>query len=293
MMNTFNKLFNDVLNESIIDLTRNSLDPTVFEFPDERPPIMHPVIKTQIMSDIEKFKELVPVVVYFCIGSILTKSYTPHSDIDINVQIDAPDSRMVNGLFDLIRNLNGRLAAGTTHPINYFVINDDFDLDNADAAYDVANEVWIKEPKDASVDVQGYMNKFQNTVNGIDFSAAELRRDIIDFESLKAMNEDQIKDLKSRIQAKLEEIEDGIESLIRSYKNVRSLRRTAFEKDMTPTEIRKYGKKNKLPENVIYKLLERYYYFDFIQELKHILEDDKVTDSEVKKVKKAGKDLWK
>jgi len=292
-MNTFNDLFRDVLNESVIDIPRNSLDPTVFEFPDERSPIMHPVIKTQIISDIEKFKELVPVVVYFCVGSILTKNYTPHSDIDINVQIDAPDGRMVNGLFDLIRNLNGRMGAGTTHPINYFVISDDYDLDSTDAAYDVANEVWIKEPEDDSVDVQGYMQKFQNTVNGIDFSASELRRDIIDFEVLKTMDESEIKDLETRVQSKLEEIEDSIESLIRSYKNVRTLRRNAFEKDMSPIEIRKYGKKNKLPENVVYKLLERYYYFDFVHTLQKIIEDGEISGSELKKIKGAGKDLWK
>ena len=245
------------------------------------------------MNDIEKFKDLVPVVVYFVLGSILTKNYSPHSDIDVNVQIDPPDDTVVESVFDLIKNLNGRLAAGTTHPINYFVIQDDYDLDSADGAYDVANEAWIKEPEDLDVNVKNYMERFQNTINGIDFSAAELRRDIIDFESLKDMDDDQIKNLESLTQAKLDEIEDGIESIIRSYKNVRTLRRRSFERDMTPTEIRKYGKKNKLPENVVYKLLERYYYFDFIQELKHILEDDKVTDAEVKKVKKAGREFWK
>ena len=292
-MNSFDKFFNDILNESIIDIPRNSLDNTVFEFPEDGPPIMHPIIKTQIINDIDQLKDLVPVVLFFAIGSILSKNYTPHSDIDINVQIDTPDDTVVEAVFSVIKQINGRLAAGTTHPINYYVIKEDYDLENTDAAYDVVNESWIKEPPEIDLNVDKYMERFQNTVNGIDLSAAELRRDIIDFQTLEAMDSDQVRDLEGLTKAKLEEIENGIEALTRTYTNIRSLRKSAFEKDMSPTEIRKYGKKNKLPENVVYKLLERYYYFDFIKELKNILNDDKVTSKEVSDIKKAGKDFWK
>jgi len=292
-MNTFNKTFNDILHESVLDMPRNSLDPTVFEFPENGAPIMHPIIKTQIINDIEKFKELVHVVVYFCVGSILTKNYSAHSDIDINVQIDVPDDVFIENVFTLIRRLNGSLAIGTTHPINYYIIQDDYDMDKTDAAYDIANETWIKEPEDTKIDTQKYMDNFQNTINGIDFSISELHRDIIDYESLKEMDTNQIKDLQSKTNVKLEEIEDGIETLVRTYKNVTTLRKQAFDKDMSPTEIRKYGKKNKLPENVTYKLLERYYYFEFIKQLKHILDDGNISDKEVRDVKKAGRNFWK
>jgi hypothetical protein len=199
----------------------------------------------------------------------------------------------IEAVFDLVKNLNGKFAAGTTHPINYFVVEEDYDFNRTDAAYDVANEAWIKEPDHIDLDVQKYMDRFQNTINGIDFTASELRRDIIDLETLKEMDEDQVKDLEAMVQAKIEEIEDGIEGLVRSYKNIRTLRKHGFEKEMTPTEIRKYGRKNNLPENVIYKLLERYYYFEFMGVLKEILADDKITDKEIKQVKKAGKNLWK
>jgi len=292
-MNNFNTYINNIINESILDITRNSLDPTVFEFPDDKPPIMHPMIKTQIMTDIEKFKEVTKVVVYFVVGSILTKKYSPHSDIDVNVQIDVSDDNLMLRIFDLIKHLNGNLAAGTTHPINYYAVKSTYDLGNTNAAYDVANEAWIKEPEDIDLNVKKYMERFQNSVNGIDFNTAELRRDIIDYEALQDMDTTQINELKEKTQEKLQEIEDGVEALVRSYKNVTSLRKQAFDKDMSPTEIRKYGKKNKLPENVIYKLLERYYYFDFIKKLKEILSDDKITDQEIKIIKKSGKDLWK
>ncbi len=292
-MNNFDNYIFNYLNESVIDIPRNSLDNSVWEFPDDGPPIMHPMIKTQIMSDIEEFKEIVPVVLYFAVGSILTRNYSAHSDIDINVQIDPVSDIVHADVIALVKELNGKLAPGTTHPINYFVIEDDYDLDKTNAAYDVANETWIKEPTDVNLNVQNYMNKFQSTIDGIDFGASELRRDVIDLESLKEMDEKQIKDLDEKIKAKLSEIEDSIESLVRSYKNVTTLRRQAFEKDMTPEEIRKYGKKNKLPENVVYKLLERYYYFDFIHKLEDIMKDGDISDNDVRTIKQAGKDFWK
>lgn len=292
-MSIFNKTFNDIINESIIDIPRNSLDPTVFQFNDNIPPIMHPIIKMQIMNDIEKFRDIVPVTIYFVVGSILTKKYTPRSDIDVNVQIDSKDDTITEEIFDLIKNINGYLAAGTTHPINYYVIKDDYNFNNTDAAYDVKNEVWIKEPENDDVNVQKYMNKFQTTVNGIDFNAAELRRTIIDYEELKKMDTDQIANLQGKVELKLKEIEDTVESLVRQYKNIKSIRKQSFEKDMSPTEIRKYGKKNKLPENIIYKLLERYYYFEFMKELKRVLEDDKITDKEISDIKRAGREFWK
>ena len=51
---------------------------------------------------------------------------------------------------------------------------------------------------------------------------------------------------------------------------------------MTPDEIRSYGIKNRLPKNVIYKMLEKYHYLKFYKKCKKILEDGIVTDKEVK-----------
>jgi hypothetical protein len=51
---------------------------------------------------------------------------------------------------------------------------------------------------------------------------------------------------------------------------------------MSPDEIRQYGVKNRLPKNVIYKMLEKYHYLKFYKKCKKILEDGIVTDKEVK-----------
>jgi hypothetical protein len=50
---------------------------------------------------------------------------------------------------------------------------------------------------------------------------------------------------------------------------------------MTPEEIKTFGRKNQLPKNVIYKMLEKYHYLTIYKKLKEILEDGKVTDAEI------------
>ena len=127
-MNTFTNLYNNILLESIIDIPRNSLDPTVFEFPDDGYPIMHPIIKSQIMRDVETIEEVNTVVRFFVVGSILTKAYTNNSDIDVNVQVNKSDPLAVEEMFNVLNRLNGRLAPGTTHPVNYYIHQGEYDL---------------------------------------------------------------------------------------------------------------------------------------------------------------------
>jgi len=296
-MNKFDSFINTYLCESIVDIKRNSLDPTVFQFPDDGQPIMHPMIKTQIMEDIVEINKITPVNRFLAIGSILTPKYSRSSDIDINVEIEKEDQVSdikMDTIFQLVKKLNGNIAAGTTHPLNYYIIQGEYDLSKTDAAYDVVNEKWIKIPEASDLNVQSYMSRFENIVSDIDLTASELRRNIIDFEELKTLSPKQINNLKERIEEKLNDIEDNVDEIIRTYKNIKDLRKKIFERDLSPAEIRKYGHKNKLPENVIYKLLERYYYFDFINKLKAALgEDEKIETKEVEQIKNAGKDFWK
>ena len=50
---------------------------------------------------------------------------------------------------------------------------------------------------------------------------------------------------------------------------------------MSPEEIRKFGIKNRLPKNVIYKMLEKYHYIKFYKYCKKILDDGVVSDKEI------------
>ena len=95
-------------------------------------------------------------------------------------------------------------------------------------------------------------------------------------ENLEELEPDDILNLQDRINDKLEEIEDSIKDIIKVGDGVDADRRAAFDTDMTPDEIQKFGIKNRLPKNVIYKMLEKYHYLNFYKKCKKILDDGKV-----------------
>ena len=81
-------------------------------------------------------------------------------------------------------------------------------------------------------------------------------------------------------------IKDSINTLIDIGDKTYADRKDAFDKDMSPDEIRKFGVKNRLPKNVIYKMLEKYHYLKFFKKLNEIMEDGKITPDELKSLSK-------
>ena len=160
--------------------------------------------------------------------------------------------------------------------------------------YDVENERWRKEPENLEIDLDEYMKQFDTEVKGMDTTVSELRHDIIDYQKLKQLKPEQVTKLRIMLKKKVDEIEADMEELIDTYDRLKVTRKTMYNKPMTPTEIKKYGAKAKLPANVIFKMLEKYYYFDFINQIKRIYgEGEKIKASDINKIKDAGKGLWK
>lgn len=290
--------FKHFLKESIIDIPRNTVDPTVFSIHPGGHPILQLGIKQQILKDINKINVKFPVTKFYIVGSILTKHYNRDSDIDVNVEIDV--DRLNNdghqeAIMRLIKKINGKMAIGTTHPINYYITREEYDLDKTDAAYDVLNNKWIKEDKtgEKNIDINQYVDTFKKTLDDVDVATGELRRDILDLEAYKVLPSNQISRIKDMMEAKLEEIEDDIIALSLIRKNTASLRRAAFKRNMTPDEIIKYTSSNWLPENITYKLLSKYQYSNFIKQLEKFL--DKRGDlkpKDIDDIKNIGKQTW-
>ena len=129
------------------------------------------------------------------------------------------------------------------------------------------------------------MKDFQKQVDKIDIHKGELKRDIIDYDELMELKPGEIKDLEKRTQNKLSEIEHHIEKLKNIGTDLDTKRRAAFDTDMTPDEIKTYSIKNRLPANVIYKMLEKYHYLILLKKCKKILDDGQVTDDEIDSLK--------
>ena len=292
--------FKDFVNESIIDIPRRTYAPAVFDDADTKNPKIKSSVLKLINDQIKDFEKDYPVIKIALIGSILTKRYRNDADLDINVLFDVPKEKQEDERVSLSQkylsaknpdNIQGKEIPGTKHPINFYFITDQETYDDqnkkADAVFDIEKNKFIKRPDDFTFDKSIYMKDFERKVQEIDVVKGELKRDIIDYDELQELKPDDILNLQEKINDKLEEIEDGIKDIIKVGDTVDTERRSAFDTDMSPDEIRKYGVKNRLPKNVIYKMLEKYHYLTFYKKCKKILDDGEVTDAEIDSLKEA------
>ena len=292
--------FKDFIKESIIDIPRRTYAPAVFDDADTKNPKIKSSVLKLINDQIKDFEKDYPVIKIALIGSILTKRYRNDADLDINVLFDVPKEKQEDERVSLSQkylsaknpdNIQGKEIPGTKHPINFYFITDQETYDDqnkkADAVFDIEKNKFIKRPDDFTFDKSIYMKDFERKVQEIDVVKGELKRDIIDYDELQELKPDDILNLQEKINDKLEEIEDGIKDIIKVGDTVDTERRSAFDTDMSPDEIRKYGVKNRLPKNVIYKMLEKYHYLTFYKKCKKILDDGEVTDAEIDSLKEA------
>ena len=289
----FDNLYKDwFLSESILDIPRDGLDPNVFQFPEQGAPLINSRVKQQIIRGVEQIHLIVPVLDYYVLGSILTPQYNDFTDIDVNCEVDVEINPIkLENIVALLKNINGKLAIGTQHPINFYIVRGQFDQDKTEAIFDLANDIWVKEPEVSSFNARKFMGKFKTNLSEIDLATAELRRDLIDIKELESLSTDEVANLDFEVKKLLSNIEADVKSIVDMYDNAKLVRTKAFNKPMTPIEIRKFGKKNNLPDNILYKMLERYFYRDLALKLKPLLADGEIDQEEIPKVKKSFKDF--
>ena len=288
-----------VFRESIIDVPRRTYAPLVFDDEDTKNPKIKPSVIKMIEDQLAEFEKEYPIIKTALIGSILTKRYRNDADLDINVLFDVPEGKKEDERLRLSKkylsaknpdNIQGIVIPGTKHPVNYYFITDEetYDSQNAkaDAVFDIENNKFIKRPDDYTFDINLYLKDFQKKVDEIDVVKGELSRDIVDYDELAELKPGDIKNLEKRINGKLNEIEKDIEDIIDIGDTVDAERRKAFDKPMTPYSIKKYGIKNRLPKNVVYKMLEKYHYLTFYKKCKKILDDGEVSDAEIDSLRK-------
>ena len=288
--------------ESIIDIPRSTYAPMVFDKEDTSNPVIKPSVIKMIEDQLAEFEKEYPVLKYTLIGSILTHRYRNDADLDINVLFDVPVEKREDERVRLSKkylsaknpdNIQGKEIPNTKHPVNYYFITDEetYDEQNskADAVFDIKGQKFVKRPDDFKFDINLYLKDFERKVQEIDVVKGELKRDIIDYDELSELKPGEIKDLEKRLTSKLSEIEKSIQDLSNIGDVVDAERRAAFDKDMTPDEIKTFSIKNRLPKNVIYKMLEKYHYLTFLKKCKKILDDGEVTDAEIDTLRKEEK----
>lgn len=276
------KQFSKFLNESILDPEHPTLSVSIFDLGES--PTLKPSVRTQVLARLAKLSKHTTVVDYTLIGSILTKRYADDSDVDINVLVSEKDENM-DELRQVAISLSGHFVEGTKHPINLHVLNDESDFknanDSADGVFDISTNTFIRVPIERPFYLDKYMSKFKDLVSKINDLKGDLKDDLIDYSELKKIPSTDVRKLQLEIEKELSKIESSAVGLIDLYDKVKSDRAKIFARPLSANDIKEYGAKNRLPENVIYKLLERHHYLNFLHQVKQIVgSDHKVSPDE-------------
>lgn len=281
-------------SESVIDIPQKNYSKAIFDNENTEEPKLKDSVRKIILDQIEEFKKKAPVIKFSLIGSILTKQYRDDADLDVNVLFDVPENQRDEKRLEIaksLKDINGKTVPGTNHPINYFVLTDpklkERNDNLSDGIFDIVKNEFIKKPIPFEFKPEKYAKDFEDKVKRLDVVTGELKRDIIDYEDLKRLDSDNIDNLKGIISTKIGEIMSGIKALVDSGDETLKDRKEVFDADLTPDEIREYGKKNALPKNVIYKMLEKYHYLTFYKKIKQIIKDGEVTDAEISSIKES------
>jgi hypothetical protein len=134
----------------------NQLDPRVFYVePEGGDPKMLPAVKLQIINDIDNINTAegefnkTRVFDYIVFGQILKEGSSEKCPITVLVQINKTNLEDVlkERILNNIKNLNGKIAPGTLHPIMYIPTVRDIDLEAYAAVYHPYTDKWLKKPR--------------------------------------------------------------------------------------------------------------------------------------------------
>lgn len=261
---------NQIIKESVLDPINNELCQDIF-IGDKMKADVRVIIKKNFMNWWNELghdeSEIIDMVM---IGSSTGYQYSKTSDIDVNVYVDIPENE-----FDDIWQLlpNGNMLLDTTHPVNYYLTLDDSGINNADSSYDLLDNKWIKKPVKSNYKVPyNYgleIAKF--FMYGIDNKIAELDRDLQELKIYKGYLEDEeLKmdedELNTAISIKETEIKADLDAINIAHDLARSFRKEAFTDDYESKFLITIETKspNESLNNIVYKILERFGYFDKI-----------------------------
>lgn len=276
--------------ESVIDPKIKNYDKLIFENPEDNKPTLLEPIRQQILNGANNFLTFVKKIKnIYLVGSILTKHYSEKADIDVNIEIPFDEKEFEDNaaLWEYFKNANGRMAGQSLHPINYYLkfipkqkLSFDEKYADFENVYDIISNQWKKQTKDVSINVDKYLDEFNEAIKDIDLATMELRRDLIDVKKLKSFKNGEIENLNKKVSKKLEKIKKDIEKIINAKDDIHKNRQLAFKKPLSLSKLKQYKSKNQLPENVIYKLAEYYYIWELAESLREVIEENAKIDAE-------------
>ena len=291
------------VSESSIDFPQEDLDVSIWDKDDQGRYTLRTVVRQKILDILSKYpdrnlRDIAKEI--HIVGSLATNQYTDDADIDVHVipkdiELWSEDDvdKVIKWFNEHRDEFRGFIES---HPIEVYVQLDPNQDLMSDGCYDLSNDEWLIGPKVVPMDTDPYSDfshiadDIRDAVESADVLLGELKRDVIDYDVIKqAMErmpgEDKEK-LLLKLQDKLDEIEDDIETLYGKRKEWVDARRKA-SKPATPEQALEDVElaKNWKDVNATFKFINRYHYLRTIKDLQELLADEEISSDEVDKIK--------
>lgn len=291
------------ISESSIDYPRADLDLYVWDRYEDGTYTLREGVRAKILEIISKYpdKNLEDIIESVrIVGSIATNQYLDNCDVDVHIvpkNIKDWSEDEVNKVikwFNKHRDeIDGYIGS---HPVEVYIqVNPNQDL-ISDGCYDLLKGEWLTGPKIAPMDYDPYEDfshvakDVRDVVEDADILLGELKRDVIDYEVIRSamerMSGEDKERLLQKLQDKLNEIEDDIETLYKKRGEWVDARRKASRPD-TPEQALKDVElaKRWRDTNAVFKFVNRYHYLKTIKDLKELLADEEITPDEIDTIK--------
>jgi len=280
------------VDESLIDFAQPDLDLQIWNKNSHSHYSLAPSVEAAIMKFIGSYPSgdiLAGAMELRVIGSITTNQYLEDTDIDVHIVPKDPtlwDEKKVWGVkrwFD--SNREKQQAFISKHPIEIFIqVNSAQDL-LSPGVYNINTKQWLKGPKVVPEDYNPYEDfsdiatELKSSVGAADLFIGELRRDVIDFETIQKAVNSMSSENKQKflvvLEDKLQEIEDDIQNLYRKRKEWVDTRRGSSrpetpEQALQDIELAKKWKNT----DALFKFINRYKYLSVISDLQKVVKDD-------------------
>ena len=273
------------LTENALDPIEKTLSPDIFITGKE---IIKEKVKNYLMDTflrwfIKMGYDKKNIKSIYVIGSSVGYQYTEVSDLDVSVEVDL-ETEVVKKIWPLLPN--GNIIPDTKHPANYYLTVDKSDVEQSDSAYDLQNDRWLKKPSKEKNNVPfSYLTEIAKFFTaGLQNRMAEYEQDKYELEMYKKYSPEKEefdkKEIDDLIAQKEIEIKADIDALRIAKHVIKAFRNEAFRED-DPFEISidiKVKKPNYSINNLVYKLLEGYGYFEKLSKIFDEVESDKTLD---------------
>ena len=287
-------------------------DRFIFSDPLSEAPVLLDVVRRTILRYVENIRAYLPVTGVKIVGQCLSMTHSPDCPVEVLIEVENA-SVFTTVAYETPKHFNAykdlSLIQHTPIPTNPHTLT--FTLCSSpekqgdpgykayDDVYDVEHNAWVKhdslktdnEDKIMKADVEKFLNDLSRRVAVIDLKVQDVNNGLVDAEELeKRFKAKQLPELKKQLESRLAQIESDVKAIVRRYERLNKQRASEY-KNADGKKLAELARKAELPDDVVYRLLERYYYVELSKKLNEVLNAGPVTADTVVDLKKIFTDF--